>query len=514
MKHQTLFHNVGFSAKSMVSAFALCCTMIMSTSAFTQSMPVITVRFANPQYDNATEQYCVDVEFLSNVPDQQVFGMNVRFFYDDSVLEFISFSDFQGGYGPMLPNPPGIFTSQSASSMFGFTGAAEFVNGAIQLLDETAAPVMLGPDSWTKVFQMCFHVDDANANQMSFCPSLVWDLEVDPANGSFLVGSDGVVITVVDPGPLDSAPSVENASQFNWTYSGSGSAPYGHSVQNNCIALASWLTMSCVEDANIECDGSSDPAVTGFATATDNCEGELTVTYSDQVIAGSCANEHIIIRTWTASNGCNATGTCVQMINVVDTKAPVIHGVPGITCIGDPALNLIHAADNCGPATLSYTESQVPHPGGKGKAIKRTYRSTDACGNVSTASVILLKRNECNRSAGEVEGIIDTNTNDGIAEVEISGRTVAAGDINEINVWPNPANSTLNFAFEASGEYAAAINLVSLQGVSVAEKNMNTVTGNNIVQIEVAQLPAGSYILQVTTRNERHTKVVFIVEGE
>jgi hypothetical protein len=518
MKHQTTFHNrLGMTVRTLMSAFAFFCLMASSTSSYSQ-MPVITVRFANPQFDNATDQYCVDVEFLSDVPEQQVFGMNVRFFYDDSVLEFISFTDFQGGYGPMLPNPPGIFTSPAGPTLFNFAGDAEFVNGAIQLLDETAAPVTLGPDNWTKVFQMCFHVDDANADQQNFCPSLVWDLEVNPENGSFLVGSDGVVITVVDPGPYDSAPSIENADQFNWTYSGSGAAPYGEFVANNCLALASWLSMNCIEDATIECDASSDPSSTGSATATDNCEGDVSVTYSDQIVAGSCANEQIILRTWIATNGCNATSTCVQMINVVDTKAPVISGVPEMTCIGDPAINQIAATDNCGSATLTYTESSVPHPSGKGKAIKRTYTSTDACGNSSTASMILLRKNECGRSfdINETEEITDTqldNRTEG--QLEINSRSSeVTGELNELNVWPNPASDNFQFGFTATGEYLADIQLINAHGKSVMTDQLNTVTGYNTVQLEVAKFPAGTYVMVVTTKNERHTKVVFIVEGE
>ena len=30
--------------------------------------------------------------------DQELFGMNVRFFYDDDILELIDFCDFLGGY--------------------------------------------------------------------------------------------------------------------------------------------------------------------------------------------------------------------------------------------------------------------------------------------------------------------------------------------------------------------------------------------------------------------------------
>src|SRR5690242_20822153 len=70
-----------------------------SSVAYSQADPVVTVRFANPHYECLTMHYCVDVEFMSNTPGVQVFGMNVRFFYPDNILELLpvnAFSDFQG----------------------------------------------------------------------------------------------------------------------------------------------------------------------------------------------------------------------------------------------------------------------------------------------------------------------------------------------------------------------------------------------------------------------------------
>jgi len=80
-----------FQALSILSGLLVC-----PVAVFAQT-PVITVRFANPQNDCATQEYCLDVEFKSNTTDQELFGMNVRFFYDDDVLELVDFRDFQGG---------------------------------------------------------------------------------------------------------------------------------------------------------------------------------------------------------------------------------------------------------------------------------------------------------------------------------------------------------------------------------------------------------------------------------
>lgn len=198
--------------------------------------PLITVRLANPQNDCVTSEYCLDVEFTTDLPDQEVFGMNIRFFYDDDVLELVDFRDFQGGYGPVAPNPPIITTSAPAGpALFNFSGPAEFVNGAMQLVNSGAPPIVLETGVWTKLYQICFVVDDPNANLDTFCPAVVWDLEQDPANGGFLSGDDGVVVTIVDPDPNnESLPANEAVEQFNWQYTGSGTPPYGQPVEVVC----------------------------------------------------------------------------------------------------------------------------------------------------------------------------------------------------------------------------------------------------------------------------------------
>jgi hypothetical protein len=147
----------------------------------------------------------------------------------------VDFRDYQGEYGPAAPNPPTVITSQDAGpDLFNFVGAAEFINGAVQL-SGNGPPIILETDSWTKLFQVCFTIENLEANLDTFCPSIVWDLEQDPENGGFLSGDDGVVITVVDPDPNnESLPADENVVQFNWEYIGDGPPPFGQPVDLTC----------------------------------------------------------------------------------------------------------------------------------------------------------------------------------------------------------------------------------------------------------------------------------------
>ncbi len=202
-------------------------------------VPVISVRFANPTLNCNQLTYCVDVEFQSNTPDKRLFGMNTRFFFDYSVLEFNSFSNFQPGYGPMNPNPPMISTggNASGSQLFNLFGPATYINGAVQLNNPSSPPIYISVNDWTRIFTVCFTVKNPEIFASGdFSPSLIWDLESNPLNGGFLPGSDGVVVTLVGVPPMESAPATENVIQFNWQYSATTSAPYGSPVVTNNIA--------------------------------------------------------------------------------------------------------------------------------------------------------------------------------------------------------------------------------------------------------------------------------------
>ena len=49
----------------------------------------------------------------------------------------------------------------------------------------------------------------------------------------------------------------------------------------------------------------------GMATATDNCDGDLVPTYSDDVVLEHCG---VITRTWTVTDCAGNTTSGVQMI--------------------------------------------------------------------------------------------------------------------------------------------------------------------------------------------------------
>jgi hypothetical protein len=94
--------------------------------------------------------------------------------------------------------------------------------------------------------------------------------------------------------------------------------------------------------------------------------------------------------TWTGMDACGNVTTLTIYAHLVDEEPPVIVGIPEMTCIGDPALELVEAIDNCDKAGLIHWDVKIPNPCGDGNAILRTYEAMDQCGNYARDTVTLI----------------------------------------------------------------------------------------------------------------------------
>ncbi len=107
----------------------------------------------------------------------------------------------------------------------------------------------------------------------------------------------------------------------------------------------------CPDDITIECDESSDPVNTGESTATDVCDPNPIINFSDVVTHGDCSNEETITRTWTATDNCGNSSSCNQTIDVLDTTKPEIEcNIPATGTITPPDVPISFTAtatDNC-----------------------------------------------------------------------------------------------------------------------------------------------------------------------
>jgi uncharacterized repeat protein (TIGR01451 family) len=74
--------------------------------------------------------------------------------------------------------------------------------------------------------------------------------------------------------------------------------------------------ITCPANITIDIQESTLPANTGNPVASDNCGGAPAITFADVTTAGQCSSAYIIMRTFTATDVCGNTATCLQQINV------------------------------------------------------------------------------------------------------------------------------------------------------------------------------------------------------
>jgi hypothetical protein len=139
-------------------------------------------------------------------------------------------------------------------------------------------------------------------------------------------------------------------------------------------------------DVTLKCNQSTAPGSVGVATATDDCDSDVDVSYVDNILPGGCAQNYTIQRTWTAVDHCGNSATAMQTISVVDNTGPIIVSSPApltIQCSGDiPAANptSVTTSGECGKVTVTHI-SDVSDGQKCPEVITRTYRATDECGN-------------------------------------------------------------------------------------------------------------------------------------
>jgi hypothetical protein len=210
------------------------------------TQPIITVRFANPQYNPSTKKYKVDVEFQTDTPGQRLFGMNVRFLYDATKLlpgtntnGKVNLVDFSPGYG--IQNKASCQTATGGIALFGLpTVPVTYVNWAVQLLQVPMGLPYLPSDpfQWLKLFAI--ETETPEVVSGPFCPAFIWDCQNLGTGKGYVAGI--VVTTVAElgttPGTTTSQPTQEYAQHLNWVdFPGITARPYGTPRELNCINI-------------------------------------------------------------------------------------------------------------------------------------------------------------------------------------------------------------------------------------------------------------------------------------
>ena len=143
-------------------------------------------------------------------------------------------------------------------------------------------------------------------------------------------------------------------------------------------------------DVELACDAA---APVDMPIHQDECSGS-TLALTTGTEPGDCPSEYILLRTFTATDGCGNAVSAVQEVQFVDTLAPLIVSGPAdllLSCEQVAPDSAISALDACSDPVISFIDSVESGDCPQEYTIHRIHSAEDACGNtVSTTQVIQL----------------------------------------------------------------------------------------------------------------------------
>jgi gliding motility-associated-like protein len=192
------------------------------------------------------------------------------------------------------------------------------------------------------------------------------------------------------------------------------------------IAVPGDISVQCLDDV-VACNPSA-------AVAIDNCS-EVTITCTDSELEGDSCNG-TIIRTYTATDACGNVTSAIQTITIQDTIPPVISVEAEITvqCYEDAIAcneNNIITTDNCSDVIIECSHGELIGDTCTGIIIN-TYTATDACGNESVATQMIIINDDTPPDlVTEIETEINTNCDDipPVPELEFSDNCTLSSEI-------------------------------------------------------------------------------------
>jgi hypothetical protein len=218
------------------------------------------------------------------------------------------------------------------------------------------------------------------------------------------------------PGSVNTHTGMPGMDTYLWTISGNGSIIGSNSNQsvnvlagancgqtysltllvtkNNCpnpctqsfLVADTTIPMLTGQGNNVTIQCPMTPVFTP-PNATDNCDSNPVVTFTDNVVSGTCAGTGVHTRTLTATDACgNVSSSVSQTITIIDNIAPalVCGSNKSVPCGASVIFNPPTVSDDCdqnpviqmvGAVITNNPNGTVDHT--------RTWFASDDCGNVS-----------------------------------------------------------------------------------------------------------------------------------
>ena len=262
----------------------------------------------------------------------------------------------------------------------------------------------------------------------------------------------------------------------------------------------------------IECS-SLFPVSPGSATATDACAGYVHVVYNGQTsAAGSCPQEYIVTRRWTATDECGNSKTATQTITVRDTQAPTFNNAPAdvtVMCGAAPSVPVVTASDNCDnhvPVTYLGETSNGPNCP---YTITRTWTVADDCGNVNThTQTISVSAQAFAPGSGNPKVPLAVE-----ARQQGDDTDALEAKIKTVHLLPNPTNDWVNIGIGDFAEETAVVSIHNNMGQLIWEKRLDIVEDAVLrVNLQQAGAKSGLYTVSVRAGGQIYAKRLIFTE--
>ena len=151
--------------------------------------------------------------------------------------------------------------------------------------------------------------------------------------------------------------------------------------------------ISCPSAENVECS-IDEITPQNWATATDNCDNDVNISYVD-VLGESCDS---FTRIWTATDDCGNTASCNQTVYTTDTTPPnlILPEEASVGCFSEiiPSITgMATATDLCSNVEITYDDSEWKGDSCYATLI-RTWTATDACGNAVSGQQTIVREDK------------------------------------------------------------------------------------------------------------------------
>jgi len=266
-------------------------------------------------------------------------------------------------------------------------------------------------------------------------------------------------------------------------------------------------------DITIVCAPLPPPAV----VFTDGPIQSVTIEYLETIVPGAEPGVFIVTRQWTATDICGNVTVYIQHIKwIPDTSLECNIVLPGpVECNTHGVLLGSYYTGGLGPVTYHWEivgkkcfiqgspdSSEILIYIGWSQ-VKIFLTVTDSFGCVSMCMTTL----GCDFSLDKVLSEPSAGAN---PEADAANGT-SKDNLQQLNLWPNPANESVNLSFESSVEKEVEFSLINFLGQVILRDKISAYKGFNAHKIDVTKIIEGSYLLQLKTKEEMHTKVIVIM---